>query len=392
MSERVRILFTIPNFITAGSGQVMVNIIKRLDRKKFAPAVCISRKGGRLETEIEKLGIPLIEAPFTVSARPYLSLPFRAWEAARVFRPYGFELWHSFHYADDYTEPIIAHISGAKKWVYTKKAMGWGSRGWLLRSYLASRIVADNPEMLGLMFDRIGLRKKVRMIPHGIPTDQYPERKPIQHRLRAKLNIPVHQFVIGCVAHLVPVKGHPTLLRAIAKVPSAQLLIAGRPMDQEYADQLSCMVEELGIKDKVRFLGGVEDVSSLLGELDAVALPTRPPGEGCPVALLEAMSCGKACIATDLPGARDIIEDGKNGLLVPPEDATSLAEAISRLSSSPELRASLGVAARKRIEERFSIEREVADHEDLYAGIFPRVRSSNTGGLRTELSGQFQSM
>jgi glycosyltransferase involved in cell wall biosynthesis len=104
------------------------------------------------------------------------------------------------------------------------------------------------------------------------------------------------------------------------------------------------------------------------------------------------MSCGKACIATDVPGLRDIIEDGKNGLLVPSEDVTALAQAISRLSSSSELRASLGAAARKRIEERFTIEREVADHEDLYAGIFPRVRSSNAGVARTELSGQFQSM
>lgn len=108
MSEPVRILFTIPNFITAGSGQVMLNIIRRLDREKFAPAVCVSRNGGRLAKEVEKLGIPLIEAAFTVTARPYLSLPFRAWKAARVFRPYGFELWHSFHYTDDYTEPIAS--------------------------------------------------------------------------------------------------------------------------------------------------------------------------------------------------------------------------------------------------------------------------------------------
>ena len=387
MSEPIRILFTIPNFITAGSGQVMLNIVKRLDRKKFAPAVCVSRKGGGLDREVEELGIPFIEAPFTVPARPYHTLPFRAWRASRAFRPYSFELWHSFHYADDYTEPLVARLSGAKKWVYTKKAMGWGSRGWLLRSYLASRIVADNTEMPRLMFNRRGLRKKLRLIPHGIPTDQYLTKESLL-RIRTKLGIPVHQFVIGCVAHLVPVKGHPTLLRAIARVPSVQLLIAGRPADHEYVEGLKRMIEELGIEDRVQFLGGVDDVSSLLAELDAVVLPTRPPGEGCPVALLEAMSCSKACIATDLPGARDMIEEGISGLLVPPEDARALADAIGRLSSSPGLRSSLGAAARKRIEEKFSIEREVENHERLYDEIFGSGKRNGVPALGVETSSE----
>ena len=119
---------------------------------------------------------------------------------------------------------------------------------------------------------------------------------------------------------------------------------------------------------RVHFLGGVEDVPSFLGEMDIVVLPTwdKWRREGCPVGLLEAMACGKACIATDVPGSRDIIEDGISGLLVEPENEFALAEAIQRLIDDPELRDRMGKAARLRIEKHFSIEKEVAAHEQLY--------------------------
>ena len=96
-------------------------------------------------------------------------------------------------------------------------------------------------------------------------------------------------------------------------------------------------------------------------------MPSLKKGEGCPVALLEAMACGKACIATDVPGSRDIIENEVSGLLVPPEDAEALGDAIRRLAESPDLRQQLGHQARRRVEQHFTIEHEVAAHEQLYS-------------------------
>jgi hypothetical protein len=96
-----QILFTIPNFITAGSGRVMLNIIRQLDRTQFDPAVAVLRKGGKLDDEVERLGIPLIEAPFVIPPKPYSTLALRAWQSSRNFRIHRFKLWHSFHYSDD---------------------------------------------------------------------------------------------------------------------------------------------------------------------------------------------------------------------------------------------------------------------------------------------------
>jgi glycosyltransferase involved in cell wall biosynthesis len=385
MPKAVRVLFTIPNFITAGSGRAMLNIIERLDKDKFAPAVCVMRKGGSLDKEVAAMGIPFIEAPFTVPALPYFSLPFRAWNAAQVFRPYQFELWHSFHYSDDYTEPIIAHLSGASAWVYTKKNMNWGDRAWHLRTLFATRIAAQNTEMLQKFFANRLAHRKARLVPRGVDTDRFSAAPQLLNQNgKHGLGTTNGSIVATCVAQLVPVKGHPTLLNALAQVSGVELLIAGDPLDKDYVSFLRDLIIKLKIKNRVRFLGSVRDIPQLHAQSDFFILPTKM--EACPVSLLEAMSCGKACIVSDIPGVRDIIEDGKNGLLVPPEDPAALAEAINRLSSSPELRTSLGAAARERIKERFSIEREVADHEDLYAGIFPQLISTSTGVIRPELS------
>jgi glycosyltransferase involved in cell wall biosynthesis len=371
MNGPVPILFTIPNFITAGSGTVLFNIVSRLDRKKFTPTVCVLRTGGALEMEFERLGISIMEAAFTVPAKPYLTFLPRALKAARVFRPLQNKVWHSFHYADDYSEPIVARFAGAKAWIYTKKAMGWGSRAWKIRSHLATRIVADNKDMPRLMFDHVLLRNKVRVIHHGIPAGQYAPNVPSALKVRETIGCRRDDVLMGCVAHLVPVKGHPTLLRALAQIPRARLVIAGKPLEADYAASLHQLVDELQVADRVHFLGGVLDVPALLNELDIAVLPTWAKWrmEGCPVALLEAMSCGRACVATDIPGSRDLIEHGRSGLIVPPEDATALAHALRQLASSPELRRQLGHAARQRVLDHFTIEKEVAAHEALYAEV-----------------------
>lgn len=363
------VLFTIPNFITAGSGRAMLNIIERLDRTRFQAAVCVLKKGGDLDAEVLRLGCQLMEAPFVIPARPYLSLPMRARRAAAPFRKHRFQLWHSFHYTSDYTEPLVARFAGAKAWVFTKKNMGWKDRAWRVRSLLASRIVALNTDMNTEFFGSRCYRSKSRLVPRGVVTERFQASATSHSLLRQQCGLRNDSIVVGCVGHLVPVKGHPTLLQALARVPGMVLFIAGRPMDEEYTAAMHKLVGESDLEDRVHFLGGVSDVPGLHAELDIFAFPSRMPGEGCPVALLEAMSCGKPCVATDIPGSRDLIEHGKSGLLVPPENPEALAAALRRLAESPSLRRELGAAARQRVLDRYTIEHEVAAHEALYAEI-----------------------
>ena len=138
MIRPMRILFTLPNFITAGSGRAMLNLVERLDRDRFAPGVAIERAGGAMDREVEAMGIPFVVAPFRVPAFPRATFPARAWRAARPFR--GFDAWHSFNWQSEYSEAVIARLSGARSWIFTKKNMNWDRRSWHVRATLATRI------------------------------------------------------------------------------------------------------------------------------------------------------------------------------------------------------------------------------------------------------------
>ena len=375
MSTPTPLLFTIPNFTTAGSGRAMLNIVERLDRRRFAPAVCAARRGGRLEAEIDRMGIPYLEAPFTVAARPLATLVLRARQAAQPFRPYGFALWHSFHYLDDYTEPLVARFAGARGWIYTKKNMNWNRRSWFLRTLLAKRVAAQNTDMLRDFFSSRLFRRKAVLLPRGVDTERFAPGAPRLLALREKLEVPSDTVVIGCVAQLLPVKGHPTLLEALARVPRVQLWLAGKELDEKYAADLRRQVRDANLEDRVSFLGDVQDVPSLLAEVDVFALPTwdRWRMEGCPVALLEAMSSGLPCVATDIPGSRDIVESDRSGILVAPRDAAALAEALVRLAGDARRRREMGEAARARVLEHYAIEIEVGAHEKLYESALGRA-------------------
>ncbi len=349
----------------------MLNIIKRLDRELFEPTVCVSRVGGRLDEVVRNMGIPLIEAPTTIPPKPYASLLCRASTAAQVFRPYHFDLWHSFHYASDYTEPIIARLSGARAWVFTKKNMGWGDRAWKLRSFLASGIAAQNTDMLSDFFSSAWLHRKTRLVPRGVDVKRFhPQAAPVLG-LRNTLGIPPLSPVIACVAHMVPVKGHPTLLQAfymLSHQPLAHLWLAGKAADAAYTEELCNMVNDLGLREQVHFLGEVENIPALLAETDIFCLPTweRWRMEGSPVAMLEAMACGKACVGSDIPGIRDQVGNEQSGLLVPPENPQALSTALQRLIDDPQYRLKLGQAARQIAEQDFNIDLETRRHEKMY--------------------------
>jgi len=366
----IRILFTIPNFITAGSGRVLANIVQRLDKNKFKPSVCVLKKGGNIMHELEASGIQVLEIPFKVAAKPYTSLLSRSWEAAKLYKPYDFDIWHSYNYSADYTEPIIARLAGSKAWVYTKKSMMWGTRAWILKSLLASRIIADNRDMPDLFFNKYGLIRKTRVIPHGIPLDKYYPRKDVKNALREKFNIPAGDFLIGCVAHILPVKDHPTLIDAVAQLKHTHLFLAGYFGEESYLASLNKQIETLGISDRVHFLGQIGNIPEFLNQMDVKVLPSKKEAFG--VALIEAMACGLPVIASDISGPQQIIEDGISGFLFPQGDSKALVNCIKKFQEDPDLRIRLGAAALKRVKDQFSIEKEVAAHERLYLEIAGR--------------------
>lgn len=158
----------------------------------------------------------------------------------------------------------------------------------------------------------------------------------------------------------------------IERAPDARLLIAG---DGEHRQALEERVREIGLEDHVRFLGAVPrpDLLRLYGEVDVFCLPSIY--EGFPVAILEAMAAGLPVVSTTVSGIPEAVVDGEGGLLVAPENAVALSEALCRLLLDSTLRRQLSIGARARIRNHFSI----TEISERYLRLFLRVGTSRQG-------------
>lgn len=165
--------------------------------------------------------------------------------------------------------------------------------------------------------------------------------------------------VIVSVGRLSPEKGHIILLRAFSRIEQIDwhLSIVG---DGPERSALEKEAFNLGVIDRVHFLGHLKDFASILGESEIFVLPSYH--EGFPNALLEAMSVPLACVSSDcVAGPSDIIVQGVNGLLVKPGDVEELAKAIELLINDPALRYSLAKEAYK-VRERFDFEKIAGEY------------------------------
>jgi glycosyltransferase involved in cell wall biosynthesis len=168
-----------------------------------------------------------------------------------------------------------------------------------------------------------------------------------------------------CLAALFHRKGLDVLLDALARLPEttprAQLWIAG---DGPERAALERRAEDLGLADRVRFLGPRSDAADLLAACDLFVLPSRLEGLG--VAALEAMAAARPVVASRVGGLAEAVVEGRTGLLVPPDDPAALCAALGRVLEDEALRARLGAAGPGRVAEGFLAEQMVSAYESLY--------------------------
>ena len=210
-------------------------------------------------------------------------------------------------------------------------------------------------------------------VPNGVDTERFhpaPGLRPDPAR-------PEREII--CIARFDYTKGIDVLLHAWGRmireaagwrVPlKPRLLLAG---DGAIRPQMERMVEELGIRDSVEFLGLRTDVVELLQQSWGFVLPSR--WEGMPNALLEAMACGLPCVATRVSGSEDIITDGVNGLLVEPERPAELAQALRRIVEDADLAQRLGSEARAAIVRDYQLSYVVQQLVELYHRLLAREK------------------
>lgn len=211
---------------------------------------------------------------------------------------------------------------------------------------------------------------KVRTIHNGIDFDRVRASSvEAPERVRAELRI-TDRKVILIAARMHPEKGYEVLLRAMPKVASrienVTLLVAGTGALEPHYRMLSA---SLGLEGRVHFLGFRRDLPDLMVASDVVVLPSLAEAFGLVVA--ESLYLGVPVVTSSAGGLPEIVQDGVDGLLVPPGDADALAGALVQVLGNDDLRKRLAGAGRERIASRFSFERMVREYERVYDGLEP---------------------
>ncbi len=188
--------------------------------------------------------------------------------------------------------------------------------------------------------------------------------------VRRRLKIPLDRPVALLVGRIVAHKGVEHFVEAARYLPGVQFLVAGEGASLESMERLAVT---LGVKDRVRFLGRIsqENLPKVYAACDVFVLPSVSRLEAFGIVALEAMATGKPVVVADIPGVREVIEDGQEGLLADPVNPQDLAEKIRRLVGDPALRQEMGRRGREKVLAHFTTEK-VADqilkvYEDVLA-------------------------
>ena len=377
----IRVCQLITDLRLSGAERVVYELSRRLDRSRFDVRVA-SLRGGEVEQMLLAQGIPVtvlgVRGKWDIGKLGLL---------VRLLRRERIDLLHTHLFHSDLAGRAAALLAGVPHVVHTIHVAEQRFRPWQyafarLMDFQCDRLICVSRSVRDHHAAHSHLPlSRYTIIPNGVDLEAFggnpaPQGPAARARTRQQWGLAPRQMAVLFVGRLNHQKGIDMLLAAMSqlaqggepgnpapKTPEPRFVIAGdgpqRFMVEQYLMQ--------GAGMNCRFLGFVADVREALNAADIFVLPSR--WEGWPLALAEAMAAGLPCVGTDVPGIRDIIDNGRTGLLVPSENPTALAEAIRKLTTDPALRDSLLAAGREEIRTKYSIQRNVAAHEKLYLEI-----------------------
>jgi len=231
--------------------------------------------------------------------------------------------------------------------------MGWAKRVIVLSNVIARHMIED----FSVPHERI------RLVARSVDLEKFKYLDPQTKRKE--------DFNVGIIARITPLKGHLHFIKAMARisrsVPRLKIWIVGdAPASKEaYKEEVQVLVRRLGLWHCTEFLGTQRDIPGILAHLDLVVLATTTH-EAFGRVIIEAQAAGVPVVATKVGGVVDIIEDGKNGFLVPPADPKSMADAVMRIFKDTQLARQLSENAYAKVKEKYNVELMVKNTLDVY--------------------------
>jgi sugar transferase (PEP-CTERM/EpsH1 system associated) len=367
----MRIMHVVNNLGKGGLENGLVNLLHRLDPNRFEHVVCTVRGLGPNADRLPKDRVRVM-ALSAASVPPVQTPAF-----IRVIRTVRPDVVHSRNWGtiEAVFAARMARVPGVIHSEHGFEAAASAPEPWrrtLVRraAYeLADRVMSVSSQLRELHGSRTGFpSERITVIPNGVDTSRFFPDAGIRRSMRAALGIADAELCVGCVANLVPVKDHMTLLQSLAALDERhhrnwRLLLIGdgpeRPRLESFVNGYDAW------RSRVQFLGSSDRVPDLLRAMDAFVLPSL--AEGMCNSLLEAMATGVAVVATDVGGNPEVVVDGDSGLLFAARDVRALGIQLEQLYEQPALRQRLGQRALERARGTFSIDAMVLSYDRLYS-------------------------
>jgi glycosyltransferase involved in cell wall biosynthesis len=375
-SRRIRVATLVDMLSSQGGAEHFALVVAtHLDPQRFDSTLCVSRwppprdwreadpSAGEALQRLKRAGVRFLalQRSRKVQLAPWLRLE-------RFLRRERIDILHTHKFGSNVWGALTGTI--ARVPVIVAHEHTWSYEGQPLRRFLdrelvaraADRLIAVSREDRRRMTSVEGIDpRRTLFVPIGI----VPPPPPSGRDMRAELGIAPDAGVIGTVGVMRAQKALEVLLHASAKLlprwPSLQVLLIG---DGPERAKLERLVDELGLRTAVRFLGLRTDVPDLLRGLDIAV--SCSDFEGSPAAVLEYMDAALPVVATAVGGLPDLIDPGVHGLLVPARDPDALASALGELLADPQRARAMGARGRERRRAEFDLDVMIERLQDLY--------------------------
>lgn len=370
----IRVLHVVPDLDGGGLQGGVVRIINGLPGDEFRHEVCCLHEAGRF---VSKLGRPVnVHEMHAGWHDPRVSL-----RLARVIRHCRPHVVHARNWST-WPDAVVARIlTRCRGLIFSLHGWDSDAPASSTRAFVCRRLARWTDHFCSVsglaarqFSEETGLDPdRFEILPNGVDTTRF---RPGGNRneTRRELGLGAESVVIGSVGRFEAVKDYDLLITGAAELIhrrglACDVLLVG---DGRRRAKLRQLASDLGIADRVHFLGWRDDVERLLHVMDVFAMTSRR--EGMCNAILEAMATGLPVVATAVGGNPEMITDGRHGRLVPPGDQAALVGALADLTCSPDIRREMGIRARHRVFRSFSLADSLRRYAMTYRDVFSRCR------------------
>lgn len=382
--NRITILYLIDTYVSppgesaAGGAEKQLSLLATsLDPSLFRPIIVQLTANDSLPIKNGHIGIA---RTFHLPTKKFYSLHGlnQIRKISKLAKDEQVNIIHTFFEKSEVMGWLVKRLAGIPVWVTSRRDLGFKRKEiydkiFRISSRDCSKCVANCIAVKEQTLQKEGLpEEKVEVIYNGMDFLPYQESYN-GNAFRKAIGIDNQTSLVGMIANFnFEIKGHQFFIEAAKKildqVPNVEFILVG---DGALRPRFENLSKELGIRQKIHFLGKRSDIPVILSSLNVSVLCST--NEGFSNVILESMAAGKPVVATNIGGSPEMVTDGVTGYLVPPADSTSLVKAVIDLLQNSNKAEAMGKEGRRLVKEKFTVEAMAKQYEKLYTELIQHI-------------------